>query len=430
MIDTDTLDNAEKEFLGELIQKGSEELARVSLQIGKSDFYFDEHRFIFEMLKSIDHDKKNICRDDILNYFGSYFEQQWEDYFKEEDAYDGRERTQSILEHLFELEPLNSITDNISIIKEFVLQNYKPDSDNSDEIKITPLSKAIEGALTEIQKEQNGEIFRYKTGFRRLDSIIRGLENGRLYVLGAWPKCGKSLFVGQLALNIARDKIPVGIISLEMTKTELAKRYLSMYSSVNTVTELNINELKKIKDELQHLPIMIYDKSLSVDQLPVVITKMVNENGARVIFIDYLGLIRGDGSAFSKTDEVTDAVRMAKQLAKKLNVPVFLVASLTIKQMMGKEPTAADFRDSGQIPYDADCIIFMWKKNLKDETYRELIIANSRYTRQMERVDLYFDQSKVTFSETLTLKVVAEELPPPEVKYFKNLEEALCGKGL
>src|SRR5208283_4407931 len=111
---------------------------------------------------------------------------------------------------------------------------------------------------------------------------IRGLENGRLYVIGSEPKIGKSLFIEQVALNIAKEEIPVCVISLEMTKIEFAKRFLSMCSSVGSVNELNIKQLKKLDGKLRRLPIMIYDEPLSIDQLPVVITKMVNENGARV----------------------------------------------------------------------------------------------------------------------------------------------------
>ncbi len=108
------------------------------------------------------------------------------------------------------------------------------------------------------------------------------------------------------------------------------------------------------------------------------------------------------------------------------------VASLAIKQMYGKRtsrrPTASDLRDSGQISYDADSILFMWKPIEADESYRQLIVAYSRHSSQMKCVDLYFDEQNLTFSETLQGEGQPLAEPPPKPGRTRDWRERLKWK--
>ena len=46
-----------------------------------------------------------------------------------------------------------------------------------------------------------------------------------LYVLSAEEKVGKSLLAGQIALNVAKGGIPVGIVSMEMKESQIIRRF-------------------------------------------------------------------------------------------------------------------------------------------------------------------------------------------------------------
>ena len=73
-----------------------------------------------------------------------------------------------------------------------------------------------------------------KTGFKDIDSLIRGFEEGRLYVIGARPKVGKSLLTTNLVLNAMEQGAWVLLFSLEMMNKEVLSRMISAHSMVST----------------------------------------------------------------------------------------------------------------------------------------------------------------------------------------------------
>ena len=76
------------------------------------------------------------------------------------------------------------------------------------------------------------------------------------------------------------------------------------------------------------------------------------------IVIDYLGLVKPEDSKAPREQQVAEISRMAKQLAKELNIPVFLNLSAkrdSVKK--GAEPQLHNLRESGQIEQDADVVL-------------------------------------------------------------------------
>ena len=283
------------------------------------------------------------------------------------------------------------------------------------------LNEASNELIELLEKEKRGEVVRLSTGFGPLDSILKGYEKGRLYVIGAEEKIGKSIFVSQTALKLAMKNIPVGMLSLEMKRTELAKRYLSMIGGIDVIENLDTERLKTIAEPLARKPLYLYDLSLNTKSLAGKIQSLVIEKNVQLVIVDYLQLVEADRKAFSKTDEINATVRTLKRLAMDLNIPVVLIASLTIKGLYhrsDRKPRASDFRDSGQIPYDADAIIFLWKPDEHDVNYREMFVERSRYSRIGEPMGLEFDQSRLQFKNTARRSVPKNGEVQDGPKYF------------
>ena len=283
------------------------------------------------------------------------------------------------------------------------------------------LKEASDELIELLEKEKRGEMVRLSTGFQQLDNVIKGYENGRLYVIGAEEKIGKSIFVSQTALKLAMKGIPVGMLSLEMKRTELARRYLSMIDGVDAIENLDTERLKTISEPLQQKPLYLYDLSLNTKSLAGKIQQLVIEKKARLVIVDYLQLVEADRRAFSKTDEINQTVRTLKRLAMDLNIPVILIASLTIKGLYhrsDRKPRASDFRDSGQIPYDADAVVFLWKPDENDANYRELFVERSRYSGIGLPIGLDFDTSRLQFNVTARREVPKNGELQDGPKYF------------
>jgi replicative DNA helicase len=290
-------------------------------------------------------------------------------------------------------------------MNEFINQKIGHHDDGGKHLKsaISPIGEAMVEAIDETERERKGEVIRVETGFAGLDECIHGLEFGCLYVLGGEPKTGKSLLVCQVALHLARKRVPVGIISLEMSKKVIARRFLMMLAGGESVRKMEVERLREAQREFGALPLHIIDKAFEIGVLEVFVEALVRMGGVRLVVIDYLHKIRCDKFKTNKTDELNEIIQRIQKLAQNLNVAVLLIAPLTIKAIayrkFDKKPTASDFKDTGQLPYDADCILFLWRPLKTDEGYRELFVDQSRHTSQGHSIGLQFDAGTLTFTE-------------------------------
>ena len=86
------------------------------------------------------------------------------------------------------------------------------------------------------------------SGLRDLDRISMGATPGNLIVLGARPGQGKTAFVISMVRNLCNRGVSCGIISLEMSRHELAQRLLSQESQISAakISTRNINHYESI----------------------------------------------------------------------------------------------------------------------------------------------------------------------------------------
>ncbi|HLF70107.1 MAG TPA: replicative DNA helicase, partial [Actinomycetota bacterium] len=83
--------------------------------------------------------------------------------------------------------------------------------------------------------EQGSSITGLPTGFTELDNITAGLQPSNLIIIAARPAMGKSALAVSMAQSIAiREKVPVVIFSLEMSKTEVVQRLMCAEARVDS----------------------------------------------------------------------------------------------------------------------------------------------------------------------------------------------------
>jgi replicative DNA helicase len=104
-----------------------------------------------------------------------------------------------------------------------------------------------------------------------------------------------------------------------------------------------------------------------------------------LIVIDYLQLMRADGSIESRVEQVGQISRGLKTLARELEVPVIALSQLNrgVEQRTDKRPVLSDLRESGAIEQDADLVMFIYRDEYYDresdrEGIADLIIAKHR----------------------------------------------------
>lgn len=212
-----------------------------------------------------------------------------------------------------------------------------------------------------------------KTGFSDLDSVLAGMGNSDLILVGGRPGMGKTSFAMNIATNVAlRTHKKVAIFSLEMSAEQLATRMLASEALVNSyslrtgnISDDDWTKLAGAVDRLSGCRILIDDTpGITVTGMKA---KLRREGDVGLVVIDYLQLMQGDSHNDNRVQEVAEITRGMKLMAKEMNVPVICCAQLSRgpEGRQVKKPMLSDLRDSGSIEQDADTVLFIYR----DEYY-------------------------------------------------------------
>lgn len=220
------------------------------------------------------------------------------------------------------------------------------------------------------------------TGITQLDTITGGWKPSQLIVLAARPAMGKTAVMLHLALSAAQAGEAVCIYSLEMSDVSLANRLLLSIANVDATRYRDGNLTDEDWRKLNEAQAYLATLSIYVDDNPQVTmryirskSKMMQKRGqCDIIFADYLQLVdMQGGKGNSREQEVAQASRAAKVIAKELNVPFVLLSQLSrkVEERADKTPQLSDLRESGAIEQDADIVAFIHRPAYYDEEFMD-----------------------------------------------------------
>jgi replicative DNA helicase len=262
---------------------------------------------------------------------------------------------------------------DISELMEYAEMNLLELSGSIHKKKPKKLGKIIDNVIDVIGKIISGEVklIGVPSGFTSLDRATGGFKKQELTIIACRPSVGKTSLALQMALNMARLSYPVAIFSCEMSEDELGRRTLSGASGKSNTELINgrcdIEQLLKSSESLINLPVFIDDTSgISVIELKAKSRRLIIESGIKLIIVDYLQLMTGDGQ--SREQEVSSISRGLKAIAKDLNIPVIGLSQLNreTENAKGQRPVLSNLRESGAIEQDADIVIFPHRPALYD----------------------------------------------------------------
>lgn len=251
------------------------------------------------------------------------------------------------------------------------------------------------------------------TGFPELDEQATILEDTNLIVIAARPSMGKTAFALNLANHICIDrKKPVAMFSLEMGADQIVERFLSLRTRISGERlkrgEISDEELRCLEREeecLKSSSLFIQDQSCSaIHQVVAKARRLKEEAEIELFIIDYLQLMSAGSGAESRQYEVAEISRKLKLLAAELKTPIVCISQLSRKVEERREhrPIMSDLRDSGQIEQDSDVVIFIQRREYYDPYdmpgQAELIIAKNRNGNSVPSILLQFDVTCGRFS--------------------------------
>ena len=249
---------------------------------------------------------------------------------------------------------------------------------NSSEHKIMAVKDLVLPMVNKFEERYKcrGQLSGLQTGFKTLDDLTGGLQNGRLYLLGARPSQGKSAMALNIAGTIANHEA-VGFLSLESAWEEMLTREFAGESGVNSqrlgngfFTEHDLNGLINAGGVISKKNMYIYDKpNCGLVEVIGQCRRMVNRFKCKVLFVDYLQLVQT--TAESDRERVAKVSKRLKDLARELKVPIVALAQLR-RDSEGRRPGLGDFQHSSQLEQDADVGMLLYHTVCDRETGKSL----------------------------------------------------------
>lgn len=298
---------------------------------------------------------------------------------------------------------------------------------------------AIEHA--EVAYKTDGHVTGATTGLTDLDKKLGGLQKSDLLILAGRPSMGKTALATNIAFNAAKayaesggeEGAIVGFFSLEMAADQLATRILADQSGISgdairkgNIKQDDFRRFVEASQKLSQVPLYIDDTpALTIGAVRTRARRLKRQHGLSMLVIDYLQLLRGNGSRQSQENrvlEVSEITRGLKAIAKELEMPVVALSQLSrqVEQREDKRPQLSDLRESGSIEQDADVVMFVyreeyylartepelgtekhmqWQEQMdKSHNIGECIIAKQRHG-PIGTVRMHFDPNLTRFSD-------------------------------
>ena len=226
-----------------------------------------------------------------------------------------------------------------------------------------------------VENNRNG-ITGIPTGLRELDRLTAGWQRD-LNIIAARPSVGKTAFALHLALAAGRAGKHVLVNSLEMQGERLGDRWLCAQAANVDAGHLKTGQLDAGERQqaleaarlLSALPVYVDDNpKMSMDHIRSSALLQKSKGRCDLLIIDYLQLceMKSGQKNRNREQEVAEASRKAKLIAKELDIPVILLCQLNRECEMraDKRPALSDLRESGAIEQDADVVMLLYRPAL------------------------------------------------------------------
>ncbi len=368
-------------------------------QLDDSDFYFTEHKIIFQVLKTLYKSDKPadihlVCeelkRQNKLKTIGGVGYVTTLAQFAGTSAhiehYSDLVQNKSILrrmiqacrsvEKLANSEPKN-VYDALDEAQQlfFKISQYSSVSTGVSIIDILSGTKSESGVAYLKELEERQETYKKRpagdpgitgiqTHFLDLDKLINGLNKSNLIILAGRPAMGKTALALNLAENISfKSQVSVGIFSLEMTAEQLLHRIICSQSEIESnkiqTGSLNGMEYQRVvataNDIKKHTLIIDDQPGIKITDLRARARRMKETHDIGFLIIDYLQLLSGSARNMeNRQSEISEISRMLKNLARELNIPVLCLSQLSrrVEERTGHRPMMSDLRESGCLSGD------------------------------------------------------------------------------
>jgi len=245
-----------------------------------------------------------------------------------------------------------------------------------------------------------------------LDRKLGGgfLEHGKsLYLFAGATNIGKSIFLGNIAVNIAAQGKTVLLISLEMSELQYAKRVSTNISQVpiNELTgsadtvKQKLVKYKQQKPETQLIIKEFPPNAITVTQLGSYIQKLVHQGiKPDAVVLDYVNLIHSPvgNNSYERVKHTSEQVRA---LSYTFGCPFITATQVNRAGLNEQNPGVENISESIGLAATADCIMSIWQDDGDvDLGIIRMGMVKNRYGQNFGSCNMAIDYTTLTLSQT------------------------------
>ena len=246
------------------------------------------------------------------------------------------------------------------------------------------------------REERGTSIVGVATGLRKLDELLNGLGTG-LYILAGAPGVGKTTLALQMALQAARNRVPVVYVTYENSPSNLVGKALCSTGGVSP-SEVerglgNLAVLRAAEYELsQVMPFLAMVEGtcrLRVSEVRAQALHVMNRHGAErcVVIFDYLQRAAHGQGFEAIRHNVSALAGELRDLANRLGSPVVALSSQSRSGGNygngGGSASLDSLKESGDLEYSADVVMFLKaaseRRAVSPARAVDLVLAKNRF---------------------------------------------------
>lgn len=275
-------------------------------------------------------------------------------------------------------------------------------------VRSTKLPKPAENPVGDLiaDFENRRKIPFVPTGISKLDMMLNGIRRKELTAIGARPSVGKSAFVQQVAMEVARHGQKVLFFPLEMSTIAVTERMFMRYTDVpqrevrKGLTEATWQSRKTadaieiMNDLFSKGNLLIFERCNDLQ----VIRKLVAKHKPFMIVIDQLEQLKdGKREWNDKRSRFSHMTNELQGMAMDMDIAIWLACQIN-RSAENTKPTMANLKESGSIEEDSDNVILLHREEEeKTETQRILLDLAKQRNGECGLVPLVFMASKYAF---------------------------------
>jgi replicative DNA helicase len=419
-------EEAEQSIIGCLLLEGSA-AAELLLNISADDFFFDNHKRIFEFAQANLNAGRPVDALTVFNGLNRTIDMAYLIELVESntsvsngihycDIVQGHAKKRalsdmaySILEQLRESE--------VDSVKDYALSSMTKIQTGKDKKKYSIRDGLKELLAAMKHRFHSGEMVGIPTGFSKMDFAWDGLHREALYTVGGTPGTGKTSIIMNMVEYQAQNAIvekygkPV-VFSQEMGQKSLAMRLAAKRSNIgmSKLRKANLNDDEWSRFMTGYTELLDLSDNMIIDCTPSVTpsyikTKLheieLQEGKIGAVYIDYFTLMKMQKNV-SKDQGTSDNANDIDALKKQFDCPVIVLTQLNKDvSKMKKKPNEGDVDWGKQLTQNANCMIMLYAtEDMREKGYVHLYTPK---VRDMEPIDqmMKFDGSTSDFKEAI-----------------------------